>query len=74
MYRAVVEEAISSHRGHIFSSAGDGVIAEFPSIVEAIRCAIEIQNEIAERNASVPDKQQMLVPHRRQSGRCDLRR
>jgi TolB-like protein/class 3 adenylate cyclase/tetratricopeptide (TPR) repeat protein len=60
MYRAVVEEAISSHRGHIFSSAGDGVIAEFPSIVEAIRCAIEIQNEIAERNASVPDKQQML--------------
>ena len=60
MYRAVVEEAISAHRGHIFSSAGDGVVAEFPSIVEAIRCAIEIQNEIAERNASVPDKQQML--------------
>ena len=60
MYRAVVEEAISAHRGHIFSSAGDGVVAEFPSIVEAIRCAIEIQNEIAERNVSVPDKQQML--------------
>ena len=59
MYRAVVEEAISAHRGHIFSSAGDGVIAEFPSIVEAIRCAFEIQNEIAERNASVPDNQQM---------------
>ena len=59
MYRAVVEEAISAHRGHIFSSAGDGVIAEFPSIVEAIRCAVEIQNEIAERNASVPDNQQM---------------
>ena len=60
MYRAVVEESISSHRGHVFSSAGDGVIAEFPSIVEAIRCAIEIQSEIAERNASVPDKQRML--------------
>ena len=59
MYRAVVEEAISAHRGHIFSSAGDGVVAEFPSIVEAIRCAVEIQNEIAERNASVPDNQQM---------------
>ena len=51
--------SISAHRGHIFSSAGDGVVAEFPSIVEAIRCAVEIQNEIAERNASVPDKQQM---------------
>ena len=59
MYRAVVEEAIAAHRGHIFSSAGDGVVAEFPSIVEAIRCAVEIQNEIAERNASVPDNPQM---------------
>ena len=59
MYRAVVDESISAHRGHIFSSAGDGVVAEFPSIVEAIRCAVEIQNEIAERNSSVPEKQQM---------------
>ena len=59
MYRAVLEEAISAHRGRIFSSAGDGVVAEFPSIVEAIRCAIEIQNEIAERNASVPERDRM---------------
>jgi len=59
MYRAVVEESISAHRGHIFSSAGDGVVAEFPSIVEAIRCGVEIQNEIAERNASVPEAEQM---------------
>src|SRR4029079_10974940 len=59
MYRAVVEESISAHHGHIFSSAGDGVVAEFPSIVEAIRCAVEIQNEIAERNSSVPEKEQM---------------
>ena len=36
MYRAVVEESISAHRGHVFSSAGDGVVAEFPSVVEAI--------------------------------------
>ena len=59
LYRAVVEEAISAHKGHIFSSAGDGVVAEFPSIVEAIRCAVEIQNEIAERNESVPEKDRM---------------
>ena len=52
MYRAVVEELISAHRGHIFSSAGDGVVAQFPSIIEAIRSAIEIQSEIAERNYS----------------------
>ena len=59
MYRAVVEESISAHKGHVFSSAGDGVVAEFPSIVEAIRCAIEIQNEIAERNVSVPEDGRM---------------
>ena len=59
MYRAVVEESISAHRGHVFSSAGDGVVAEFPSVVEAIRCGVEIQNEIAERNASVPEDGQM---------------
>ncbi len=57
--RAVAEESIAAHRGHIFSSAGDGLVAEFPSIVEAIRCAIEIQNEIAERNASVPAEERM---------------
>ena len=59
MYRAVVEESISAHRGHVFSSAGDGVVAEFPSVVEAIRCGVEIQNEIAERNASVPEAGRM---------------
>jgi adenylate cyclase len=59
MYRAVVEESISAHKGHVFSSAGDGVVAEFPSAIEAIRCAVEIQNEIAERNASLRDDQRM---------------
>ena len=59
MYRAVVEKSIAAHKGHIFSSAGDGVVAEFPSIVEAIRCAGEIQNEIAERNESVPKDERM---------------
>ena len=59
MYRAVVEESISAHRGHVFSSAGDGVVAEFPSPVEAIRCGVEIQNEIAERNAAVPEDGRM---------------
>jgi TolB-like protein/class 3 adenylate cyclase/Tfp pilus assembly protein PilF len=59
MYRAVVEESISAHKGHVFSSAGDGLVAEFPSVVEAVRCAVEIQNEIAERNVSVPEDERM---------------
>ena len=59
MYRAVVEELIAAHKGHIFSTAGDAVVAEFPSVVEAIRCAVEIQNEIAERNVAVPEDERM---------------
>ena len=59
MYRAVVEELIAAHKGHIFSTAGDAVVAEFPSVVEAIRCAVEIQNEIAERNVAVPEEERM---------------
>jgi adenylate cyclase len=58
-YRAVVEDAIAAHKGHVFSSAGDGLVAEFPSIVEAVRCAIEIQNEIAKRNVAMPDDERM---------------
>jgi adenylate cyclase len=59
MYRAVVDESVSAHKGHVFSSAGDGIVAEFPSVVEAIRCAVEIQNEITERNESVPEDERM---------------
>src|SRR6476620_10746541 len=59
VYRAVVEESIAAHKGHIFTRAGDGVVAEFPSVVEALRCAIEIQNEIGGRNASVPETERM---------------
>lgn len=59
VYRGVVEEAIAAHKGRVFSSAGDGLVAEFPSIVEAIRCALAIQKGISERNAEVPKDEQM---------------
>jgi adenylate cyclase len=59
VYGSVVEESIVAHRGHIFSSSGDGFVAEFPSVVEAIRCAVEIQNEIAQRNAAAPEDRRM---------------
>ncbi len=58
-YCALEEEAIAAHRGHIFSRAGDGLVAEFPSVVEAIRCAVEIQNEINERNEAAPEGKRM---------------
>jgi adenylate cyclase len=60
-YFVVIKEVISAHRGHIFSSAGDSVVAEFPSVVEAIRGALEIQGELLERNTALPEDRRMLI-------------
>ncbi len=50
--RAVFARLIERHRGRIFSKAGDGLLAEFPSVVEAVQCAIEVQRELAGRHAA----------------------
>ncbi|QIG51001.1 AAA family ATPase [Nordella sp. HKS 07] len=54
-YREVIDHLIARHDGRIFGSAGDSVIAEFASPVEAVRCATEIQLEIDKRNADLPE-------------------
>jgi TolB-like protein/class 3 adenylate cyclase/Flp pilus assembly protein TadD len=48
--REVIDALIAAHRGRIFNSAGDSVVAEFGSAVEAIHCAVEIQQDMARRN------------------------
>ncbi|NLS02182.1 tetratricopeptide repeat protein [Rhizobium sp. P32RR-XVIII] len=58
-YRTVAREVIVVHRGRIFNTAGDSIVAEFHSIVDALRCAVEIQHEIEDRNASVPENRRM---------------
>jgi TolB-like protein/class 3 adenylate cyclase len=58
-YVAILNEAIAKHHGHIFNTAGDSVAAEFPSIVEALLCAVQIQRTIGEHNAAVPADQRM---------------
>jgi class 3 adenylate cyclase/TolB-like protein len=58
--RAIIEELIGEHRGRIFNTAGDSVLAEFPSAVEAVLCASEFQRTIKERNASVEDEAQQM--------------
>jgi adenylate cyclase len=42
------------HHGRIVKNTGDGMLVEFPSVVDAVRCAVEVQREMAERNADVP--------------------
>src|SRR6185295_5402648 len=51
---ALVDPKIAEHRGRIVNVAGDGLLAEFRSAVGAVRCAIEIQRGMRERNADVP--------------------
>src|ERR1700752_955531 len=50
----LVNPKIEEHRGRIVKNTGDGVLAEFPSVVDAVRCAVEVQRAMAERNASIP--------------------
>jgi adenylate cyclase len=52
--RTLLEPKIGEHRGRIIKTTGDGMLVEFASVVDAVRCAAEIQREMIERNAAVP--------------------
>jgi adenylate cyclase len=51
----LIDPAISAHHGRIVKRTGDGSIVEFRSVVDAVRCAIEMQQGLVERNAGVPE-------------------
>ena len=51
----LIDPAIAAHRGRIVKRTGDGSIIEFRSVVDAVRCAIEVQNGMVERNAGLPE-------------------
>jgi len=51
--RDLIDPAIAARAGRIFKTTGDGLLAEFASVVDAVRCAVEIQAALAERNARV---------------------
>jgi TolB-like protein/class 3 adenylate cyclase/tetratricopeptide (TPR) repeat protein len=52
--RVLVDPKISEHRGHVVKKTGDGILAEFSSAVDAVRCALDVQLGMAERNAGLP--------------------
>ena len=58
-YRSVFDDFIAKASGRIFNTAGDAVLAEFPSAVEAVRCAIDIQESLRTRNLAYPPSRQM---------------
>ncbi|MCH9012821.1 MAG: adenylate/guanylate cyclase domain-containing protein [Proteobacteria bacterium] len=57
--REVIDGLVASHHGRVFGSAGDSVISEFASPVEAVRCAVNIQRDLETRNAGIPENERM---------------
>jgi len=57
--KELIDPAIDRHGGRIFHVAGDGLLAEFSSVVEAVQCAVEVQQEVAQREVGVPEDQRI---------------
>jgi len=58
-HRMIVDDLINSHNGRITGTAGDSVLAEFPSVVEAVDCAVKIQDALAAANEGFPDEHRL---------------
>ena len=56
----LIDPTIAVHHGRIVKRTGDGAIVEFRSVVDALRCAIEVQNAMIERNSGVPEEQRIV--------------
>ena len=57
--RELVDPKIEEHRGRTVKNTGDGFLAEFPSVVDGVRCAVEIQRGMVDREAEVPDERRI---------------
>ena len=58
-YRALISSLIQQYRGRVIDSPGDNLLAEFASVVDAVRCAVEIQHELKVKNDELPEHRQM---------------
>ena len=58
-YREIIDRLIASHRGRIFNTAGDSLVADFASAVDAVQCAVAVQDAMAKENAERPAGEQM---------------
>ena len=73
-HQAVVLPMVGEFGGRIIDTAGDGILAEFPSVVNAVKCAVAIQSKMAERNAAIEPDAPHAVPRWHQHRRRRLRR
>src|SRR5947209_18172093 len=59
--RAIIDRLLASHRGRIFNNAGDSVVADFASAVDAVQCAAAVQAAMANENGGRPAGEQMRL-------------
>jgi class 3 adenylate cyclase len=59
--KELFEPEIQKHHGRIFKLTGDGLFAEFGSVVDAVECAVSLQRGLAERNVNVPEEERIDV-------------
>ncbi len=58
-YRELIISLIREHKGRVVDTPGDNLLAEFASVVDAVTCAVEVQRDLGERNAELPDQRKM---------------
>jgi adenylate cyclase len=58
--RQLIDPKIREHRGRIVKTTGDAILAEFPSVVDAVRCAVELQRAMVDRNAQIPGDKRII--------------
>ncbi|MDA2916692.1 tetratricopeptide repeat protein [Nitrospinae bacterium AH_259_B05_G02_I21] len=58
-YRGVMATLIQQYKGRVVDSPGDNVLSEFPSVVDAVECAVKVQEELKARNAELPENRKM---------------
>ena len=58
--RELIDPKIAERKGRIVKTTGDGILIEFPSVVEAVACAVAVQRGMAERNVSAPEDQRIV--------------
>ena len=58
-YKQIISDLVKQHRGRVVASPGDNVLAEFASVVDAVECAVEIQQVLKAKNAILPETRKM---------------
>src|SRR4051812_25850473 len=59
--RQLIDPKIAEHKGRIVKTTGDGILIEFPSVVEAVACAAEVQEAMVERNTETSEDQRIIL-------------